>query len=116
MDALESLEVWRRACRLCVDWLQLSPSCGDAGYRWHVNRTALSIPSDIAEGYERDAPGDLIRFLRMAKGSCGEFRTQLYVGVEVGLVDRSDGLRMVREAVEMSRMLQGLIRHYVETG
>src|SRR3712207_7830524 len=42
----------------------------------------LSVPSNIAEGYERDTPKERIRFLRIAKGLCGELKTQFYIGME----------------------------------
>jgi four helix bundle protein len=45
----------------------------------------------------------------MAKGSCGELRTQLYIGIEAGFFDKAAGLAYVDEAVEITKMLQGLI-------
>ena len=68
------------------------------------------MPSNIAEGYERDSDRELIRFLSYAKGSCGEVRTQLYIGMDIGYIDRDIGRRWVEEASEISSMLGGLIR------
>lgn len=84
------------------------------GFRDQVTRSALSVPSNIAEGYERDSDRELARFLRIAKGSCGELRTQLYIGLEAGLVNPSQAKAMIHEALEISRMLQGLIRRCAE--
>jgi four helix bundle protein len=110
MDALERLEVWKRSCRLAVTLYQTLSGCRDFGYRDQVTRSALSVPSNIAEGYERDSDKEFARFLRIAKGSCGELRTQLYIGLEAGFVDREIARPMIEEAIEISRMLQGLIR------
>ena len=79
-----------------------------------MQRSAISIPSNIAEGAERDSDGDFIRFLRISKGSCGEFRTQLYISERVQKALDQDliaGSRdMIKETREISAMLQGLIR------
>lgn len=68
------------------------------------------MPSNIAEGHERDSAKEFSRFLRIAKGSCGELRTQLYIGAEAGFLDKALALNMVAEASEISKMLQGLIK------
>ena len=112
MEALENLDVWKRSCRLSVDLYKLLSDCRDHGFKDQLTRSALSVPSNIAEGYERDSTGDLIRFLRIAKGSCGELRTQLYIGTEAGFVERKKALQFIDEATQISRMIQGLINHY----
>jgi four helix bundle protein len=75
-----------------------------------VFRAALSIPSNIAEGYERGSRREFARFLKIAKGSCAELRTQLYVGVKAGFLDKTSGKSYLTESLEISRMLQGLIQ------
>jgi four helix bundle protein len=78
-----------------------------------MQRSALSIPANIAEGCERDTTPDFIRFLRISKGSCGELRTQLYVlervrkRLEQAPIDGSRA--MIAETKELSKMIQGLI-------
>jgi len=67
-QSFEELEVWKRACRLAVD---VSRGLGDTrefALRDQMVRAAVSIPSNIAEGHERDSRQDFIRFLRIAKG------------------------------------------------
>jgi four helix bundle protein len=79
MEAFENLEVWKRSSRLCVALYKQLRDCKDRGFKDQATRSALSVPSNIAEGYERDSLNEYIRFLRIAKGSCGELRTQLYI-------------------------------------
>lgn len=110
MDALENLDVWKRSCRLSVDLYAVLCACKDFGFRDQITRSALSVPSNIAEGYERDSAKEFSRFLKIAKGSCGELRTQLYIGAEAGFIDKAKAFQMIQEAVEISRMIQGLIR------
>ena len=69
MEAFEQLEVWRRSCRLCVDLYKALDSCKVYGFRDQIARSALSIPSNIAEGYERNSCREFVRFLKIAKGS-----------------------------------------------
>jgi four helix bundle protein len=110
MEAFEKLEVWQRSSRLCVDIYQIVAGCPDTGYKDQITRAALSVPSNIAEGYERDSVGDYVRFLKIAKGSCGELRTQLYIGREIGFLAPDATTALVREAGEISKMLQGLVQ------
>jgi four helix bundle protein len=109
MDAFEQLDVWKRSSRLCVDVHKACRGCGDAGFRDQITRAALSVPSNIAEGYERNSRSAFVQFLKIAKGSCGELRTQLYIGIEIGLLERSVAKVCIAEAAEISKMLQGLI-------
>jgi four helix bundle protein len=112
LQTFENLEVWKRGCRLAVDLFVASQPWKDFSLRDQVRRSALSVPSNIPEGAERDAEGDFIRFLRIAKGSCGELRTQLYIANSImqntkGAVKISK--KWITETKEISAMLQGLI-------
>lgn len=69
MDALESLDVWKKACQLAVTIYGVMEKCRDLGLKDQITRSALSIPSNIAEGYERDYLPEMVRFFRIAKGS-----------------------------------------------
>ena len=75
-----------------------------------IERSSLSIPSNIAEGQERDTPKEFARFLRIAKGSCGELRTQLMLAERIGVFIDVDLPIMIRETREISAMLRGLVR------
>lgn len=75
-----------------------------------MQRAALSVPSNIAEGHERDSKLDFRRFLRIAKGSNAELRTQLYIATSLGILGRDSSQPFIAESKEISAMLQGLIR------
>ena len=72
-------------------------------------RSAISIASNIAEGSERDSDKEFRRFLAIAKGSAAELRTQLYLGQRAGLFTAETAAPLIREAKEVSSMIQGLI-------
>jgi four helix bundle protein len=109
MDAFEKLGVWKRSSRLCVELYKTLVHCRDRGFREQITRSALSVPSNIAEGYERNSRPEYIRFLKIAKGSCGELRTQLYIGSKIGLLPKQTAWALIRESVEISRILQAMI-------
>ena len=70
---------------------------------------AVSISSNIAEGYDRGSSAEYIQFLNYAKGSCAEVRTQLYMGVRVGVVAKTAAPDLIDEAEQISKMLQAMV-------
>jgi four helix bundle protein len=78
-------------------------------------RASISIPSNIAEGHERDSKADFIRFLRIAKGSSAELRTQCYLARKLDVLSKEDSERFINECRELSAMLQGLIKALGQT-
>lgn len=111
MDAFENLEVWKRSSTLAVDVYQALKTCRERHLRDQITRSAISVPSNIAEGFERNSNKQFAQFLLIAKGSCGELRTQIQLCQRMGLLSDQIAFRLHTEAVEISRMLQGLINH-----
>jgi four helix bundle protein len=113
IETFEDLEVWKRGCNLAVDLHVLLADSKDFALRNQMERSSLSVPSNIAEGAERDSTPDFIKFLRYSKGSCGELRTQLYISERIrqrlGAPPLAESRSMINETRELSRMLQGLI-------
>ena len=109
MFGFENLEVWKRSCRLAVDLYRTLSTCNDAGLKSQMTRAAVSIPSNIAEGYERRGSREYLHFLTIAKGSAGELRTQLYIASSIGAIDPAKVSAMVSELKEISSMLQAII-------
>ena len=106
----EGLEVWKKGCRLAVDVYRAFSGCRDFGFKDQICRSALSVPSNTSEGYERNSPGDFIRFLNIAKGSVGELRTQLYIAREIGYLAEIEVKDLIERSKEISAMLAGLIK------
>jgi len=63
-----------------------------------------------AEGYERNTNKEYIQFLHIAKGSCGELRTQLYIASEIGLISKQKSKELIEKTKEISAMLFNLIK------
>ena len=104
----EKLEVWKRSARLSVGLYQQMANQRDWSYRDQLTRSGLSIPSNIAEGMSREGPRDKVRFLLIAKGSCAELRTQLYIGREAQLVAPDFARWAIQETREIAAMLSSL--------
>lgn len=75
-----------------------------------MTREAVSIPSNIAEGEEREPHAESARFLYYSKGSSSELATQRYIAIDIGVVDKHAGLKLISEAREISAMLGALIK------
>ena len=112
--SFEDLEVWKRASRLSAEiYLELA-RLKDYGFKDQITRSGLSIPSNVAEGYERYSMKEKINFLNYAKGSAGELRTQIYIGIEINYINKEVGKKWIQETKEISKMLYGLMKTYRE--
>ena len=106
-QSFEDLEVWKRGCALAVFVYEALSAKRDFGLRDQMQRAAVSVPSNIAEGYER-TDKDFIRFLMIAKGSAAEVRTQAYIAYKTNLITHDEMTHIVDETKQLSRMLQAL--------
>ena len=109
-QSFEDLEVWQRGCRLCVNIFKSFRPCKEFMLKDQIQRAVLSIPSNVAEGAERGSNKDFAHFLNIAKGSCGELRTQLYIARKLDFIIKSDFDQLVAESKQLSAMLEGLRR------
>jgi four helix bundle protein len=105
--SFEELEVWKRACRLAVMVYKAGRDSGDLSLQYQMRRASVSIASNIAEGAERGGK-DFIRFLRVAKGSAAELRTQCYIASRIGLLTSAQATGFVKELKEIAKMLTAL--------
>ena len=108
--SFEELEVWKRACKLAVDVYLALKDRREFGLRDQMNRAAVSIPSNIAEGAERDSVKEFIHFLHIAKGSAAELRTQIYIAEKIGILLPIVTRPLITETKEIAAMIQGLIK------
>jgi len=105
----ENLDVWKRSCRLSVELWQLLKNSNEYWLKEQMLRSALSMPSNIAEGCERNSKAEFKRFVNIAKGSAAELRTQVYIAIETGVLKKESIERFIEELKAITKMLQALI-------
>lgn len=111
VERFEDLVAWRKARALTKTIYQVT-RCGafakDYGLAGQIQRASVSIMSNIAEGFERGNRGEFHHFLVIAKASCAEVRSQLYVALDAGYISPPDFEQIMTQAVEVSRIVGGL--------
>ena len=110
----EDLICWQRArelVRFIYDISKYRDFERDRGLQDQIRRAAVSVMSNIAEGFDRGTRREFLNYLFIAKGSCGEVKCQLYAAYDVGYIDISKFRNGIRLCDETSRLLQSFIRH-----
>lgn len=108
MSSFEDLDVWRRSCDLAVQVCKAFRKCNDYGFKDQITRSSISVPSNIAEGAERNSRKEFSQFLGYAKGSAGELRTQLIIAGRLGYITEAQSREWISETREISAMIYGL--------
>ena len=106
----ENLQVWKRSIDLSTHIYKVLISCKDFGLKDQMQRAAVSIPSNIAEGSQRDSAKDFIRFLNIAKGSAAELNTQAIIAGRLGYLPLNEEGIIRAEIHEVLKMISGLIK------
>jgi four helix bundle protein len=111
VQKFEDLEVWKKARSIVSEiyaMTNVGPFSKDFGLKDQIRRSAVSIMSNIAEGFERDGDREFVNFLSIAKGSAGETRSLLYVSKDQNYISESRFDRVLSQLTECSRMIGGL--------
>jgi four helix bundle protein len=115
----EDLDAWRKSREL-TRLIYLASAQGEFGrdfaLRDQIRRAAVSVLSNIAEGFERCGDREFHHFLSMAKGSIGEVRAQLHVALDLGFLSEDQFKDLHARAYEIGRMLGGLLRYLDRSG
>ncbi|MCW3804418.1 four helix bundle protein [Plebeiibacterium marinum] len=109
IEKFEDLSIWQEGVDLASEIYGTLSGCKDYGMRDQMQRAAVSIPSNIAEGFERQTNNEFLRFLKIAKGSCGELRTQLIISNKIRLITNGDEL--IDKTRTLSSKIQKLISY-----
>lgn len=107
----EDLNIWKEGINLVTEIYKVLENCKDFGLRDQMQRAAVSIPSNIAEGFERKTNKEFIQYLYIAKGSTAELRTQLYLINELKIIDN----KICAELIEKTRKISAMIYKLIET-
>lgn len=112
IERFEDLLAWQKAralTKIIYTLTRQNDFSRDYGLSGQIQRAAVSIMSNIAEGFERGNPGDYQRFLAIAKASCGEVRCQLYVALDTNYISTTEFEQLAGHALEVSKLIAGLL-------
>jgi four helix bundle protein len=111
VERVKDLIAWQKARDLARAIYQITQEGAFARDFWlarQIQGAAVSIMSNIAEGFERSGRREFHQFLSTAKGSCAEVRSQLYVAFDIGYLMKSEFQRLLAQAEEVGRVVGGL--------
>jgi len=111
IERFEDLIAWQKARTLTRGVYLLTRQgafAKDFGLSGQIQRAAVSIMANIAEGFERGGRAEFHHFLSTAKGSCAEVRTHLYIAYDIGYLEQSEFNQLLAQAEEVGRIIGGL--------
>ncbi len=107
--SFEDLIIWQEGMKLCDEIYSSLKQCKDYSLRDQMQRSSVAVPSNIAEGFELHTNKSFIRYLFIAKGSCGELRTQVYIAISQGYIDDEKGKDLINFCKKLSAMIYNFI-------
>lgn len=119
VKTFEDMEVWKEARRLTQRIYHLTKNedfSKDFGLRDQIRRAAVSVMSNIAEGFERGGNQEFVQFLYVAKASCGEVRSQIYVALDQNYVANVEVGELTKSFKRLSSMISNLIAYLRKSG
>jgi four helix bundle protein len=111
INRFEDFIAWQKARLLTAEIYNVTDRekfARDFGLKDQIRRAAVSIMSNIAEGFERGRPAEFHQFLSIAKASCAELRSQLYVALDAGYLSKETFDRLMAQASEVGYIIGGL--------
>ncbi|BAY38271.1 hypothetical protein NIES2111_26170 [Nostoc sp. NIES-2111] len=111
VERFEDLIAWQKARSLTKHIYQVTQEgdfAKDFGLARQIQISAVSIMSNIAEGFERTHLGEFYQFLSISKSSCAELRSQIYVALDIGYLEKDKFNQLLYEAEEVARIVGGL--------
>ena len=109
-QSFKDLIVWQKSRDLVTNVYLLCKTIKDFGYRDQLQRAAVSIMNNIAEGHARRSDNSFRHFLSIAKGSAAEVESMLLLGVSLGYVKPQIQTELALQTQEVSKLLSGLIK------
>ncbi len=115
MRNFEELRVWQDARVLVKDVYLLMANCKDYGFKDQIQRSAVSVMNNIAEGSESGSDALFIRYLRISKASCGEVRSMSYLCEDLNYCSIESALNLRNKALIISASLQKFIEYLIKS-
>lgn len=118
IERFEDMEVWQMSRELVREIYAITNEknfCKDFGLKDQIRRSSVSIMANIAEGFERKSNKEFIQFLFIAKGSCGELRSHIYVASDLGYINAEISESLHNKTITISKSLSGFIKYLTKS-
>ena len=115
----EDLEIFQSARKLCKEVYEITNGGEfhkDIRFVQQIHASAGSVMDNIAEGYEREGNKEFVNFLYIAKGSCGEVRSQIIRASDVGFVDNDTATRLYNDCIGLSKAISAFVKSLKTSG
>ncbi len=110
IDRFEDIIAWQKAKELTIQVYRLHEESKDFGFKDQIQRASVSVMNNIAEGFERRSNKEFKQFLYIAKGSCAEVRSMLYLAKEMSKISQNNFKSLFALSEEISKILSVLIK------
>lgn len=110
ISRFEDIIAWQKAKVLTVEVYRLFSDSNDFGFKDQIQRASVSVMNNIAEGFERKSNKEFKYYLFIAKGSCGEVRSMLYLAKELKKISEKEFHFLYNLSQEISKILSGFIK------
>lgn len=110
IKSFEEIIAWKKAKELTLDIYKVFRGCKDYSFKDQIQRAAVSIMNNIAEGYERNGNNEFRHFLYISKGSSAEVRSMLSLALELKYINKTEYDKFYRLSLEISKLLSGFIK------
>ena len=110
IEKFEDIIAWQKSKELTLEVYKQFKNCKDFSFKSQIERASVSIMNNTAEGFERYTNKEFRNFLFIAKGSCGEVRSMLYLALELGYVSKDEFEKLYNLSIEISKLLSGFIK------
>jgi four helix bundle protein len=110
IEKFEDIIAWKKSKELTLSIYKKMKGCRDLSFKNQIERACVSVMNNIAEGFERRTQKEFTHFLFIAKGSCGEVRSMLYLSVDLGYISSIECEELSKLSIETSKILSGLIK------
>ncbi|MEA2112482.1 MAG: four helix bundle protein [Patescibacteria group bacterium] len=110
IEKFEDMISWQKARTLTISIYKSFSDSKDYSFRDQIQRASVSVMNNIAEGFERKGDREFKHFLFIAKGSCGEVRSMLYLALELKYLSKEQFEKCFSLSIEISKLLSGFIK------
>ena len=110
IERFEDIISWKKSKELTLIIYRLFRNNKDFSFADQIKRAVVSINNNVAEGFERKSNAEFIKFLYIAKGSCGEVRSMSIIALELNYISKDEFQRIYELSLEISKLISGLIK------